>query len=93
MHIGDSLRAWVDAQPAGAKARGVGGDEDVLGGCGAVLHPVVEGRLGAEIHIGADYNGAGGLLEHLGVLMDFGDFVEDGALVDDDEVPGLLIGS
>ncbi len=83
------LLARMDTKPDGTQPKSVGSQEQVLGGGGAIQHPVIRAARIADIR--ADEDGKRCLFNHLGVRVEGGYRIQDGSFADDDEMPGLAV--
>lgn len=83
---------WRYATPYGSETRGVGGEENVLRGSGAVLQPVsLALAVERALVIAADDNDLLAPVGNAGVGQGRLDAVEEGFVVDHDELPGLRV--
>jgi len=88
-HAGDALLERMHAQPHGPEAELRRRDQQILRGGGAVLFPVLRPALKAAI--AADEDGQRRFGRHRRIGMHLRDGLEQRALPDHDELPGLLV--
>ena len=86
---GDTLFARIYADPDTAEAEGMDSNKEVLSGSGTVLHPIpnVFFKRGVPANKDCDL----GFSAHQGVGMKLRDTVKDFSVIDDHNMPGLLV--
>ena len=87
-----ALLVGVSARPHRAQTHRMGGQEDVFGGGGAVLHPKLA-RFTTQglLHVATHHNGQRRTGEHVGIGVGFGERLQLRFVVHHHEVPRLTV--
>lgn len=88
----DDRGVWRDGSPNGAESEGFDGEKDVFSCGSAIVNPKrVIGGGTIFFGVAANDDGSAGVAQHFGIREGVAQSVEQCAIVDSDEFPGLAV--